>query len=230
MKSRFVVGFIVLLVVGVFVASLAKGKDLEIAPKNNIFHDYNRDTQIEVTFYKRVAHLSGKNFGNELKLSGSSENIYKNEKNNLTLLKKDDETIIFIGKKKVFEGELQKDNSYKKITKSNLVSNVWLWQNLIIKEDNSLKPKNPNIFNLSFSKNGKISATTDCADFAGEYALRGNEIVVLNLIQEKEFCDNSEGEEFIRSLYQVNSFDFDADNNLTLFLKDNSGSMSFVKK
>lgn len=211
-------------------ASWAKGAGLNLDPQKQVYYDNIRDNQIEIVFYKKVAHLSGKNFGNELKLSNTSEGVYKNEKNNLTLFQKEGEVLIFIGKKKVFEGKMQKDDSYKNTKLVALTKTVWQWGNLIIQDDALLKPVNPSIFNLSFSPEGKVSVTTNCADFSGAYELSGNKLSIINLTQTKKFCDNSEGEVFIQSLVETDSLDFGKDNDLVLFLKNNFGSMSFSKK
>lgn len=227
MKSGFIGGVIILLIIGIFMASWAKGEGVE--SRNILYYDQLRDIQIEVIFYKKVAHLSGNNFGPKIELLNDSENIFKNEKNNITLLKKEDEVIIFIGKKKVFEGQFQENDKYKNI-KDVLLSNVWLWKNAIVKDDELVKPNRPEMFNLSFSQEGRVLATTDCADFEGAYELKDNEVIISDLFQKKKICDNLEGEKFVNFLSQINSFNFDSDNNLILFLKNNTGSLSFIKK
>lgn len=227
MGKKFIIGLIFIILGGIFAASLVNGEDLNVEQR---YYDSKRDTQTEITFYKKVAHLAGENFGPKIKLSKDSKDIYKNEKNNLTLLKKDDEVAIFIGKKKVFEGKLQKDNNYKNNLSSTLTEKVWLWENLIVKDDNLLSPVDSKNFNLSFSKDGKILATTNCANFQGTYILNKNNLTISNLTQSKNICSNREGEKFIQALKEVNSVALDEENNLVLFLKDNSGSMSFEKK
>lgn len=227
MGKKFIIGLITIILGGIFAASLVKGEDLNIEQK---YYDSKRDAQTEVVFYKKVAHLAGENFGPKIKLSEDSKDIYKNEKNNLTLLKKNDEVVIFIGKKKVFEGKLQKDNNYKNSLVSALTEKVWLWENLIVKDDNLLRPVDSKNFNLSFSKDGKILATTNCANFEGAYILNKNNLTISNLTQSKNICSNKEGEKFIQALREVDSVALDEESNPVLFLKDNSGSMSFEKK
>ncbi|HBI17113.1 MAG: hypothetical protein UR60_C0018G0003 [Candidatus Moranbacteria bacterium GW2011_GWF2_34_56] len=227
MGKKLIIGLVLIILGGIFAASLVNGKDLDREQK---YYDSTRDAEIGVTFYKKVAYMTGENFGPKIKLSLDSKDVYKNEKNNLTLLEKDDEVIIFIGKKKVFEGNLQKDNSYKNRLASTLTEKVWLWENLIIGDDNLLKPFDPKNFNLSFSKDGKILATTNCANFEGTYVLNKNSLIISSLTQTKNICSNKEGERFIQILGEVNSVALDNENNLVLFLKNNSGSMSFEKK
>ncbi|EKE21093.1 MAG: hypothetical protein ACD_7C00360G0002 [uncultured bacterium] len=228
MNKKFIIVSLILLVMsGIFMASLAKGMDSNKDQKNVIYYDNARNSQIEVTFYKKVANLSGKDLGN-LKLKAvknSSEVTYKNERNNLTLSENNNEVSISIGEKEVFRGGLKKNNP-----KSILVKNIWLWKDLILKDDVLLKPINSVNFNLSFSSDGKISATTNCADFSGTYELKESTINIINLAQTKKFCDNLDGEIFSQSLKETAGLAFDENNNLVLFLKNNSGSMSFDKK
>lgn len=230
MGKIFVIGFSVLIIGGVFMASLASGQDLKEENKAIVYFDNNRNSTIEIIFYKKVAHLSGKNFGNKIKLFNDSKGIYKNEKNNLILFQKDGEVLIFIGKKKIFEGKLQKDDLYKNTKLNSLTKTVWKWKNSITQDDAFLRPVNSNIFNLSFMPNGKVLAATNCADFSGTYELNGDKLSIVNLTQTKKFCDNLEGEVFIQSLEKTDSLDFDKNNNLVLFLNNNSGLMSFIRK
>lgn len=227
MGKKLIIGLILIILGGIFAASLANGEDLNVGQK---YYDSKRDAEINVIFYNKVAHLAGENFGPKIKLAKDSKDIYKNKKNNLTILKKDDEVIAFIGKKKVFEGKLQKDNDYKNKLTSTLTEKVWLWESLITQDDNLLRPIDSKNFNLSFSNDGKILATTNCADFEGSYILNKNNLTISNLIQTKDICSGKEGEVFIQALREVNSVALDNENNPVLFLKDNSGSISFEKK
>ncbi|EKE21699.1 MAG: hypothetical protein ACD_7C00153G0002 [uncultured bacterium] len=228
MSKKFIISSLaVLLIGGIFMASLAKGMDSNKDQKNVIYYDNARNSQIEVTFYKKVAQLSGKNFG-KLKLENISTNegiSYKNERNNLILSENNNEVLISIGEKEVFRGGLRRNDP-----KDSLTKNIWLWKDLILKDDVLLKPINSVNFNLSFSSDGKILATTNCADFSGTYELKENAINIINLAQTKKFCDNSDGEIFSQSLKETASLAFDENNNLVLFLKNNAGSMSFSKK
>ncbi len=232
MRKRFILGFVIILMGGVFMAFWVKGEDISSEPQKKVYHDSTRDDQIEVTLYKKIAHLSGKNFG-ALKLKssgGNGEANYKNETNNLILQEKDGEVSIFIGEKNVFAGTFQADDSYKNAKALALTKNVWQWQNLVGRGDTFLRPVNSNIFNMSFNKDGKVLAATNCADLSGDYQLVGDKISITNLNVAKKFCDNPAGEIFTQSLKEVISLAFDKDNNLVLFLKNNSGSMSFGKK
>lgn len=233
MSKKFIGSFVLVLLAGIFMASLVSGKDLKEEDKTSIYYDSGRDSVVEIIFYKKIAVLSGKSFGRDLRLkvaSTTEENIFKNEKNNLVLKEGNEKVIIFIGDKKVFEGKLQKDNTPKNTLASTLTEKVWLWENLIIKNDDLSKPVDSESFNLSFSKDGKILATTNCANFEGIYILNKNNLTISNLTQTKNICSNKEGKRFTEALTEVNSIVSDDLGNLVLFLKNNSGSMSFSKK
>lgn len=216
---------------GLFAFSIAQGKIASTQEENLFYYDISRDMKLEVSFYKKVAHLSSKNLG-ELKLkvtNADSGRSYKNEKNNLVLREEKGKLSIFIGEKNIFQGELQKSKISENIKEKFLVKEIWQWENTISKEESYLKSNNPEFFNLSF-RDGKALATTDCADFEGDYAIEDDSLSINNLVETKRFCDNQVGDKFIQALKKSNSFALSGGNRMILFLENNSGSMTFNKK
>ncbi|MFZ2154165.1 MAG: META domain-containing protein [Candidatus Moraniibacteriota bacterium] len=233
MGKVFLGGVLVAFLGGFCLFSMASGQDLQKDGQEAIYFDGGREDVIEVNFYKKVARLSGKNFGQELKLAvvaDTSGNIYRNEKNNLTLTEKNDQVTITIGDKQVFAGNLQKDDSYKNIGLKKMTQDIWVWENLIVKNDELFKPVDAQMFNLAFDNNGTVTATTNCANFSGHYQLDKTDLVITDLVETKTICANQEGNQFIESLKNAHSFAFGQTGNLILFLKDNAGSISFTKK
>lgn len=232
MKKRIIGGLsLALFLGGIFAFSVAQGKNSSAKEENLFYYDMGRDMKLEVSFYKKAAHISSKNLG-DLKLKASDSNKgrrYINDKNNLVLEENQQKVAIFIGEKNVFRGELQRDDISKNIKELILTREIWEWESIIGKGENYLKPAKAGIFNLSFG-DGKVFATTDCADFEGAYLIKEEKISIVNLTETKRFCDNRVGDKFIQALRESESLAFGKENEMVLFLKNNSGSMAFNKK
>lgn len=232
MGKKYIIALgLIFVISGICAASWVNGQDLKIENKSSIYYDKIRKEKVQVEFYKKVANLSGKNFG-QLKLiviPSASGVQYKNEKNNLILTQEDKSISIVIGDKNVFQGEVSENNLQGDI-KADLIKNIWKWKNFIGKGEEMLQPVDSNAFSVSFLETGKITATTNCANFSGNYIAEEDKIKIESLIEDSRFCDNLEGEKFVQLLRETDSVAFDKDDNLVLFLENNNGSMAFDKK
>ena len=230
MIKKIIAVLILILAGGLFVASIANGENSESESIKQTYYDKDRDTVISVVFDKKNARLSGKNFGNDLKLIAFPNNqVTTYKKDSLLLKKENDKVFVFIKEKEVFEGELQKDKYYKKSKQTLIAENVWQWENANSFEDNFLKPTN--YFELSFTKEGKVIAKSAvCGIFNGSYRLAEDKLEVILEKTGGIACESKEDKIFINSLKNINSVSFDRENNLILFLKENIGTLKFIKK
>ena len=63
-----------------------------------------------------------------------------------------------------------------------------------------ITPRRTGAFTITFSKDGKVSGTTDCNGFGGTYTLNGGELSFGPLASTLMFCENSQESEFLAML------------------------------
>lgn len=107
---------------------------------------------------------------------------------------------------------------------------TWSWIQTTYNDGKIIKSKNTDKFKLTFKniEDGKtFSATTDCNGVGGEYMVNGKSIKFDKMISTMMYCENSQEQEFIKSLNDVVGYFFTDKNELVLELKYDSGSMIF---
>lgn len=103
----------------------------------------------------------------------------------------------------------------------------WIWQKTTYNNDTELLPNKPDVFVITFAKDGAFSAQTDCNSLGGSYEVTDNRISFGNMFSTKMFCENSQEQEFSAMLSEVQSYLFTSKGELVLELKMDSGAAVF---
>lgn len=119
-----------------------------------------------------------------------------------------------------FEGEA--DPSHMKLD-----MNTWNWISALYNDGKKVEPKKPGKFTITFSTDGKVSGTTDCNSFGGNYTVTDNKISFGDMFSTKMYCEGSQESDFMNLLGDTASFRFTSRGELILGLKFDSGSVTF---
>lgn len=159
-----------------------------------------------VTFGTSTALLNGIGYSNILltQVEAASGAKYEAPSENLTLWNKGDEVTIQRGRKVLFVGINQEvylpsdaattTPETSTTTESENLSGTYIWVETV-KDDQTLVPKKPGVFALTFSE-GTLSGTTDCNGFSGSYTREGDSLSIGALAMTKMFCEDSQEMEF----------------------------------
>jgi heat shock protein HslJ len=132
----------------------------------------------------------------------------------------DTETMQFGEVVKDFEGEA--DPAVMKLDMKK-----WNWVSTKYNDGKNIVPRTENKFTLTFNKPNNFSASTDCNGIGGEYILSGNKISFERMMSTMMFCENSQENDFSKSLGEVESYYFTSKGELIFNLKLDSGTMIF---
>jgi heat shock protein HslJ len=118
-------------------------------------------------------------------------------------------------------GEVMANNS--------LINTSWRW----LRTENAtgtitIEPKNSKPFVLRFTASSTITSQTDCNSIGGEFTQNNFTLSFGPLMSTLMYCEGSKEAEYSQNLSAVQSYEI-VDNTLRLFLKDNSGTMFFVR-
>jgi heat shock protein HslJ len=112
----------------------------------------------------------------------------------------------------------------------------WNWIKAIYNDGREITPKQPDKFRLTFSHNGRFSATTDCNSLSGSYKVTENKyrraagsvpISFGQIIATKKYCKRSQEADFTSLLEKANGYHFTSKGELIFDLKFDSGSVIF---
>lgn len=103
----------------------------------------------------------------------------------------------------------------------------WTWINATSGDGTKLVPKQAGKFTLSFTNDGRFSATTDCNQMGGIYTVDGKTITFDSMYSTKMYCEGSQEGDFAALLGKANSYSFTSKGELVIGLKSDSGSMIF---
>jgi heat shock protein HslJ len=109
----------------------------------------------------------------------------------------------------------------------NLTMKKWSWVKTQMNDGKIITPKKANTFTLTFSKDNKVSVTTDCNGMGGTYAVQGKKITFGPIMSTKMFCEGSQEGEFAGALANISSYLFTNKGELILEIKMDSGTMIF---
>ena len=109
----------------------------------------------------------------------------------------------------------------------NLQMKTWTWVSTLYNDGKEVKPKEPNKFSITFSKDGAFGATTDCNGVGGKYKVNGTQITFSEMISTLMFCEGSQEAEFNQLLTNTSSYHFTSKGELVFDLKFDSGSVIF---
>lgn len=114
---------------------------------------------------------------------------------------------------------------------SDVVGQTWVWKHSIIGGDAISAPNHPEKFTVTFGTDGKVSGTTDCNSFGGEYQMGSDGIISFGPFSSTlMFCEGSQEADFTGSLAQATRMTTDVDGNLVMILGETSNVMVLGKK
>ena len=108
-----------------------------------------------------------------------------------------------------------------------MIGTEWLWVKTVMNDDHTIVPVQPDTFTITFTENGKLTGKTDCNSYIGEYEVEGNKITIDRIGSTRMFCEDSQEDDFLDQLRNVDSYFINGEGNLILLLKFDSGSMIF---
>lgn len=103
----------------------------------------------------------------------------------------------------------------------------WNWIKAQYNDGREVLPKKERVFTLTFNKDGRFSATTDCNSMSGEYKAQQGAITFQNIASTEMYCEGSQESEFARLLTDTTNYHFTSRGELILDLKYDSGSVVF---
>ncbi len=104
----------------------------------------------------------------------------------------------------------------------------WTWLETQYNNDTVVTPNDIDAFTITFNEDGTFSATTDCNLLSGSYTSNENTISFdENIAMTKKYCADSQENEFVSLLSEIQSFFFTSKGNLIFDLKFDSGSAIF---
>ena len=114
---------------------------------------------------------------------------------------------------------------------SPLAAAVWVWTETVSGDESVVTPNRADAFTLTFSSDGRVIGTTDCNGFNGRYQEDGMGGISFGpFATTMMFCEGSQEGVFTGDLLNVSHFVFDANGNLVLNLKLDSGNIYFKKQ
>ncbi len=96
---------------------------------------------------------------------------------------------------------------------------TWNWVSTVGSDGATVTPLKPNTFTLTFSNEGRLSATTDCNSMGASYTATKNTISVGPIAMTKMFCQDSQEMEIAKILENVESYQFTSRGELKINLK-----------
>lgn len=136
------------------------------------------------------------------------------------LLKLDPDTLQFGVVERDFEGEADP-------SRMSLTMKEWTWTSALYSDGRQIEPRQPDIFTLSFTEDGRFSATTDCNQISGGYEAVGQSISFEKIATTRMFCEGSQEAEFIALLGNIQLYRFTSRGELIFDLKFDSGTAVF---
>ena len=108
-----------------------------------------------------------------------------------------------------------------------LFGKEWSWVRTMYNNDTIVVPAKPGVFTLTFNKDGRVNAGTDCNRITGRYSVDERLLTIGDLAATRMYCPDSQENEFAKMLSQVSAFLFTSDGELVLELKFDSGTILF---
>jgi heat shock protein HslJ len=121
---------------------------------------------------------------------------------------------------KDFEGEAD-------TSKMNLEMKTWNWIQTQLNSDTTVSPNKPNLFSLTFNKDGTFSAHTDCNSVGGKYLAKDSKLIFSQMMSTLMYCDGSQESDYTKMLSEVSGFSFTSRGELLLDLGIENGTMFF---
>lgn len=103
----------------------------------------------------------------------------------------------------------------------------WTWIKTIYSDKTEVEPHKSGVFKLTFKDDGIVSASTDCNSIGGVYKVEGNKIIIGELAMTEMFCADSQEQDFLSVLNNLESYDFTGKGELIFNLKSGQGTAVF---
>lgn len=110
-----------------------------------------------------------------------------------------------------------------------LAAHTWVWEETTTPNGERVTPATPDVFTLTFSPEGQLSGTTDCNSFNAPFSLENTALYVSDFAMTRMFCENSQETQFLNMIANAQYIFFTAEQDLTLLLADDAGSVVFSK-
>ncbi|TYC62499.1 META domain-containing protein [Marinobacter sp. BW6] len=136
------------------------------------------------------------------------------------LLKLDPDSLSFGVVEQDFEGEADP-------ARMSLTMKDWTWISALYSAGRQIEPSRPDLFTLSFTEDGRFSATTDCNQISGGYVAVGKSISFGKIAATRMFCEGSQEAEFLALLNNVQLYHFTSRGELIFDLKRDGGTAIF---
>ncbi len=250
MTKKIISWILVLAVIGFAVFALSNSKndtpkktadDLPKILSTAVYMDEAGYT-IPVLYYEDAVVFTTKETGDlvlPLAISASGAR-YTNEDESVVFWNKGDAITITYKGEEIFSGATydssEIDGEGKSVVdpikvSSSLTDSPWNWVSTGLSTNDTIAPKKAGSFSLTFTKDGKVSGTTDCNSFGGTYTTdKENKISFGELASTQMFCEGSQESAFIDMISKTDRYTFTNEGNLVLLLMQDAGSVMFRKK
>lgn len=112
-------------------------------------------------------------------------------------------------------------------TTTKITDHPWTWTKTIYNNDTVITPRKKDSFVITFAKDNRFSAKTDCNSVGGEYTINGSKIILNKMMSTLMYCENSQESDFTKMLTETDNFFINYSGELVLGLKYDSGSIIF---
>lgn len=119
-----------------------------------------------------------------------------------------------------FEGEADQ-------SRMSLTMKEWTWVSSLYNDGRTVTPTEAGRFTLTFTDDGRFSATTDCNGVSGSYSSDDNSVLFKDIAMTKMYCENSQEQEFLSILEHTAQYQFTSRGELILGFKFDSGTATF---
>ena len=103
----------------------------------------------------------------------------------------------------------------------------WVWVSTLYNDEREIMPKQAGRFTITFGKDGRFSATTDCNSMGGGYVAYNGTLTFGETFMTEMYCEGSQESDFANLLQTASGYHFTSKGELILDLKFDSGSAMF---
>lgn len=113
---------------------------------------------------------------------------------------------------------------------SAIIGTKWIWEKTIMNDGTIRSPRKPGVFSITFGFDGRLSGTTDCNGFGGDYTLGSDGIISFGpFMSTMMYCEGSQESMFTKDVTESTRIMLDQNGNVVLLLNYDSGSVIFIK-
>jgi heat shock protein HslJ len=109
-----------------------------------------------------------------------------------------------------------------------LTATTWIWSKTTTGTDVVTTPVQTEAFTLTFSPEGRVTGTTDCNNFSGNYILAGDQLAMESFGMTKMACPDSQEMDFIGAITGTTTVVFTTTGGLSLVQADGAVTVDFA--